>query len=119
MTIIALLSGSLHKDPETKTGKNGPFVCATLKHLDGGGHPQFARVVAFDQEARDELASLSKGDGLAVTGRLEAEIYSPEGEPPRVSVSLIADRVTPLRKTPRDTSAPTATKGKTYDRPRR
>lgn len=102
MTILAMISGSLHKDPETKTTKGGaPFVSATVKHLDGG-HAQFVRIVAFDVEARDELAALSKGDGVTVTGRLEAEAYQKDDAPARVSLSIIAERVTVLKQTKRE-----------------
>jgi single-stranded DNA-binding protein len=72
-----------------------------VKHLDSG-HAQFVRIVCFEADAAAELASLSRGDGLTITGRLDAEIYAPEGQKPRVSFSVVADRITPLRKTPRD-----------------
>jgi single-stranded DNA-binding protein len=107
VSILALVTGSLFRDPERREGKNGPFLCATLKHLDGG-HAEFVRVLAFDDEARGELGALAKGDALSVTGRLETELFEKEGHPPRVSLTIFADRILPLKKSPRDTGAPTA-----------
>lgn len=96
--IFAMISGALFRDPEAKAGKNGgAFVAATLKHLDGG-RSQFVRLTAFDPEARAELAGLGKGDALAIVGRLSTEIFKPENGEPRVSLSIIADRILPLRK---------------------
>jgi len=102
MTILSMVSGSLHKDPEKKSTKAGaPFVCCTVKHLDGG-HAQFVRVVAFDPDAAAELAGLARGDGLTVSGRLEAEAYQKDDAPARVSLSIVAERVEALKKTRRE-----------------
>lgn len=96
--ILAMINGALYRDPEARTSKSGgEFVAATVKHLDGG-RTQFVRVVAFDAEPRADLAGLGKGDALTVTGRLEAEVYEKAGEPPRVSMSIVADRVVSLRR---------------------
>lgn len=102
MSILSLVSGTLHRDPETRAGKKGDFTIATVKHLDGGGRAQFVRVTAFDPDAAAELAGLSKGDAVTVTGRLEAEIYQKDGEPPRVSLSIVAERVVALKQINRE-----------------
>jgi single-stranded DNA-binding protein len=110
--ILSLISGTLFRDPETRSGKGGEFTIATVKHLDGG-ELCFCRVLAFSDEARAELTTLRRGDALTVVGRLDAEIYTPEGKEPAISFAIRADRVTGLRMTPRDTGAHTAsTKGK-------
>jgi single-stranded DNA-binding protein len=98
MTITATVCGTLEADPETREGKNGPFTFATIKHLDNH-RPRFVRIVAFTDQARAALAGLSKGDKLEATGRLSVEVYTPEGKPPRASVSIVADGVTPHQAT--------------------
>jgi hypothetical protein len=59
------------------------------------------------------LASLEDGDALAVQGGLRAEGYLKDGEP-RVSLTVLADAVLPLRR-PRKRQEPERAPAAAYD----
>jgi single-stranded DNA-binding protein len=98
MTAHVLISGTLFRAPEERTGKTSGkhFVAATIKVRDGDA-AQFWRVLAFSDPAQNELLRLDDGDALAVQGGLRAEAYSKDGEA-RVGLTVIADAVLPLRR---------------------
>ncbi|MGO8738796.1 single-stranded DNA-binding protein [Rhodoblastus sp.] len=99
MSIFALVSGSLFRDPKSQISKAGkPYVTATIKVSDGT-ESSFVRVTAFSDGVRAELVGLKDGAAISVTGRLKAELYDPGNGAARVSMSIIADQVMVLRKT--------------------
>lgn len=96
--IFALISGQLFRAPEVRTSKGGkPYTMATVKISDATGS-QFVRVMAWTDHARAELEQLQNGAALSVSGKLEAQIYAPNGAEPRVSLSIMADQVLALKK---------------------
>src|SRR5215472_17602384 len=98
MSAHVLISGTLFRSPEERTGKTSGknFVVATVRVRDGEA-AQYWRVLAFSDTAQSELLRLEDGDALAVQGSLRAEAYSKDGEP-RVGLTVIADVVLPLRR---------------------
>lgn len=107
MTAHALITGTLFRAPERKTSRNDrPFVQATVKIKDGDVS-MFWRIFAFSESVQEELLRLSDGDALSVSGSMRAEIWAPEGKDPRVSLTLTADAILPLRRTkqPREKAA--------------
>jgi single-stranded DNA-binding protein len=97
MTTYCLVTGSLHKAPETKISKaNRGYTTATIKVRDGDG-AQFWRVTAFSETAQAELLRLGDGDSVSVQGAMKAETYDKDGET-RLSLSLVADHVLALRQ---------------------
>lgn len=108
MTTFALVSGSLFRAPESKTSKNGkPYAVCTIKTRADDNRSEFWRVTVFSETAIDALMALGEGDALSVQGALKCELYQPEGKEPRISMSVIADTVQPLRA-PRKEKAPKA-----------
>jgi single-stranded DNA-binding protein len=103
---FALVNGQLFRAPEQKTSKAGkPFVTATIRAKDGEAL-QWWRVTVFSETAQAEIMRLAEGDSLAVQGSFKAELYQPEGGEPKVSLSIIADRVLALRQPPKERKAP-------------
>jgi single-stranded DNA-binding protein len=95
--IRALVTGTLLRNPEERTSKNGnAYATATLKIAEGSGSA-FVRVSAFADDARDELASLHGGDTVTVVGPLEVSTYERDGET-RIGLSIMPDRLVSLRK---------------------
>ena len=89
--IDALLGGTLAKDPEARTAKNGsPYALATLRVPAGADIMVFARIMAFDAHVRDELLALAKGDPVSVAGPLELGIWKADNGEARPSVSMVA-----------------------------
>lgn len=98
MTAFALVSGTLFRAPESKTSKGGKnYAVATIKTRADDNRSEFWRVTVFSESAIDTLMTLGEGDALSVQGSMKAELYEAEGKPPRVSMSVIADTVQPLR----------------------
>lgn len=86
-----LVGGSLAKDPEARTAKNGnPYALATLRVPTSADSVIFARVMAFDVHVRDELLALTKGDSVSGTAPLELAIWNADNGEARVSVSVVA-----------------------------
>jgi single-stranded DNA-binding protein len=100
MTAFALVTGTLFRAPEQRTSKAGKvFVAGTLRFKDGETF-QFVRFVAFSESAQAELMRLGDGDACSVQGSFKAELYRPDSGEPKVSLSIIADRVLALRQPP-------------------
>jgi single-stranded DNA-binding protein len=106
MSAFAIVTGALFKAPEQRTSKAGkPFVTATIRAKEGET-TLWWKVVAFSESTQAEIMRLADGDGVSVQGSFKAEMYTPEGGEPRVSLSIIADRVLALRQPPRERKAP-------------
>lgn len=98
MTAYALISGALFRAPEQKTSKGGKsYAVATVKARADDNRSEFWRLTVFSESALTELMRLREGDSVSVQGPMKAELYKPEGGEPRISLSLIADSVQPLR----------------------
>lgn len=98
MTAYALISGALFKAPERKVSKNGnAFAIATIKMRADDNRNEYWRLVTFSESAVEELMRLNEGDNLSAQGPLKAELYAPEGREPRISLSIVADNIQPLR----------------------
>jgi single-stranded DNA-binding protein len=105
MVIAALVHGTLHRAAESRMSKAGkPYVMATLSVKEGEVR-QFVQCFAFGDTAQAELLRLSEGEALAVQGALKAEVYTPAGGEPRVSLSIFSDNVLALRQPPRERKA--------------
>ncbi len=95
MSIVALVTGRLIADPETRTseGTRGkPYTLAKVAAATDEGSA-LVSVVAFGSVA-EQLAALSKGDTVALSGRAKPTAWQGrEGEGPRAGVSMVADHL--------------------------
>jgi single-stranded DNA-binding protein len=97
MTILALTTGTLFRNPETRVSKNGrAFSTATLKFKEGDG-VAFVKLLVFQEAAQAELSRLHEGDALSAQGQLKAETYVAKDGETRISLTIIADQLLPLR----------------------
>jgi single-stranded DNA-binding protein len=102
MSVAILLQGRLERAPETRTSRNGnTFAMATMR-VAAGSEIQFWRCFVFSESAAAELQRLREGDALAVQGTPKFEIYTPDGGAARISLSLTADHVLPLKQPPKE-----------------
>ena len=101
MTARALVTGTLFRAPERKVSRGGkPYVSATIRVREGDAS-QFWRVTIFSESAGEEMMSLQDGDAVSAQGAMCAELYRPDDGEPRLSLSLVADRVLALRQSAR------------------
>lgn len=76
MTIEAAFFGSLARDSEPKTSKNGrPYLRLNVR-VENGEAAQFINVMAFDQDAVDAAGKLVKGARVYVEGKLSLDTWT-------------------------------------------
>lgn len=95
--IEAHFTGRLGKDAESRTTRTGkPMTVLSMVVSDPDSDAgTWCSVLAFEDLA-ERLAGLAKGAELYAKGRLKAEMYTPQGGEPRVSMTLVASTVEPL-----------------------
>ena len=98
MSAIVLVSGRLLRDPQKKVSAKGRPYGSALVRVSDGNDSALWRVTAFSETALAELMKLRVGDGIAATGPMQAELYTPAGGEPRLSLSLVADRLISMEK---------------------
>jgi hypothetical protein len=106
--VFALITGTLFRQAEEKTSsKTGrTFVSATLKVGGESGDGEFWSITAFSQSAQSELLRLSAGDALSAQGKAKFELWQPrDGGEVKISRSLFADAILPLRAPSRERRA--------------
>ncbi len=102
MSVQAMILGVIFRGPEQKISKSGKrYVDATARVRDGAEGMQFWRIRSFSESACADLMRLREGDSLSAQGSLKVEIYDKGGEP-RLSFSIIADSILPLRAPRKD-----------------
>lgn len=94
MTIDALVTGTLFKNPEERRSNAGtPFVTAVVRAASNGGEGLFIRVAAFDDTAKTALLALESGDSVALAGALKIDTWEARNGAVKPSLNLIAYRV--------------------------
>ena len=100
--IRVLVSGRVHGQPETRTGKSGkPFITAKLRIDTGEEQSTWASVIAFANEA-ERLAGLKDGDALSVSGRATLQAYAAKDGSPKASLAIVVDEVAAVRRKPKE-----------------
>jgi single-stranded DNA-binding protein len=101
MSARAIVSGVLHKAPETKVSKNGnSYARATIRDGKGDDANWWACLI-FNASAVEEVQRLEPGDPIAVAGEIKADIYTPPGKKPRINLTIIGDTLLSARRSPR------------------
>ncbi len=99
--IRALVSGTLHADPDSRTSKTGrPFVTARLRADAGDGATVWCSLIAFGDVA-DRLASLKAGQALSVSGRAKLSSWLGKDGSPAAGLDLVVDELVTLKGRPK------------------
>jgi single-stranded DNA-binding protein len=108
MSVAVLISGSLFKMPEQRTGKSGrPYVSTTIKttSTDNSGS-DFWSVLAFGTTAGAELLRLAIGERVTIQGSLKLEIFTGASDgKTKISRTVFVDHVLALRQPPKERRA--------------
>jgi hypothetical protein len=108
MSTFVIVTGTLFRAPEQRMSKAGkPYWSATARVKDGDAS-RWWKIVLFSESAGAELMRLGDGDALSAQGSFKCEPYQKDGET-RVGFTLFADRVLPLKPSPRERKAKAAT----------
>ncbi len=101
MSAQAMILGVIFRGPEQKISKSGKAYAVTTLRVRDGDAMQFWRITSFSESACADLMRLREGDSLSAQGSLQIEIYQKAGEP-KISYSIIADSILPLRAPRKD-----------------
>jgi single-stranded DNA-binding protein len=109
MSAFALVTGTLWKNPEQRTSsRTGKlFTVATIRAGSDDSVSDFWSITAFSESAQAELLRLSAGDALSAQGKARFELYT-SNNGTKISRSIVADAVLPLRPAPRTPKAKAA-----------
>lgn len=104
--IDALIAGTLHGKPASRTGKNGnPFTVAKVRAPLADGESLFVSVIAFDQATAAALLALDGGDPVALAGTLTPKVWTDKQGEPRPALDMVAHAVvTPYHVTRKRTT---------------
>ncbi|CAG4924643.1 single-stranded DNA-binding protein [Paraburkholderia saeva] len=86
--IDGLVSGSLVRLPQEKTGASGrSFTQCRLRVPVTDGESLFVLAIAFDDDVRRSLCALTAGDSVSIAGPMRIGTWTPpQGGEPRVNV---------------------------------
>jgi len=102
MSVHVLVQGAIYGPPKAQNARNGnPFVTFAVR-VQTGGESAFWRILVFGETAREQAAALRDGDAVAVRGVPRFDIYAPPGKAARVSLSVMAEGILPLKAPPRE-----------------
>lgn len=117
MTILALVSGTVSGTPVARsTGAGKAFATFSLRTQAGEGSA-FVSVAVFEPELVELALSLSEGDAVSVTGRLELRTWKGRDSQERMGLSvtasqlLLLDRPEPTRRPTRRQPPPAVSMG--------
>lgn len=101
MSLHALITGELYRDPQPRTSAGGkPFTTCQIR-TESDGQTLWASVICFSDDGQAELARLKAGDAVAVQGRMKVTTYEKNGEI-RPSLDITASSVLALKPKPRE-----------------
>ena len=102
--IRAMVSGTLHGDPQTRTSQSGkPYCTGKLKADSGDGATVWVSLIAFGQEG-ERLATLKAGQALSVSGRCKLSAWLGKDGSPAGGLDVTVDEVATLRGRPKPPS---------------
>lgn len=91
--LTVLIQGVLTATPQQRTSKTAKlYFTAKLRAKGDDGQSVWCNVIAFDAGAVELLASLTKGDPVAIAGTAAISTWDKDGTP-RVGLSVTATRV--------------------------
>ncbi len=103
--IRALLTGTLHADPDSRTSKTGrPYCTARLRADTGDGNTTWCGLIAFAEQA-ERLAMLKAGAAISVSGRVKVTAWVGKSGEPAAGLDLVVDELITLRGKPRPRDA--------------
>lgn len=92
MSLSILAQGRLLSAPMTRTGKSGKtFMTFILAANTEGDSPVTVSGIAFDTGVIEKLATLGKGESIAISGRAKLATWQGGDGTERAGISVVAD----------------------------
>jgi hypothetical protein len=104
MTVFVLVSGEIFRAAKQQTSKAGKvFTTATMKAASvDASNSEFWSVLAFSDTAQTELLRLAVGEKLSAQGGLKLETFTRDDGEVRISRTIFANAILPLRAAPKE-----------------
>lgn len=105
--IRAMVTGTLHSDPQARTSQNGKaFTTGKLKADATDGGMVWASIIAFGETA-ERLATLKAGQTVAITGRTKLSAWmDAKTDEPKAGLDIVVDELATLRARPKPKAEP-------------
>jgi hypothetical protein len=98
MSVYAMITGELARPAERRTSKSGNDFVSALLRVENDGATEFWRVLLFDNDMQDELMQMRTGDILSAQGRYQCSTYKDKDGEVRLSPTLFAGAIFPMRQ---------------------
>ena len=99
--IRAMVSGTLHADPESRTSRGGqPYCTGKLRADAADGGTVWCSLIAFGDVA-ERLATLKAGAAVSVSGRAKLSAWLSKDGQPSAGLDVTADEIAALRGRPK------------------
>lgn len=93
---IAILTGNIGKDPESRVSQSGTAVCkfslATTETYKGEKQTTWHNIVCFSKTAELVEKYLTKGSKIGIEGKIQNRSYEKDGQKKYIS-EVVANRV--------------------------
>ncbi|MFZ1828292.1 MAG: single-stranded DNA-binding protein [Candidatus Competibacteraceae bacterium] len=95
--IRALVTGTLHNDPQARTSQAGkPFTTGKIKADATENGIVWVSVIAFQEQA-ERLASLRSGQAVSITGRAKLTAWLDKKGEAQAGLDIVVDDLATLR----------------------
>ena len=89
-----LTTATTYNAPQAKTARNGnPFAVVQVRCSDAAGNSHFVSVIAFDDDPREAILRLTKGENAAIAGSMSVDTFTAKNGETRPRLNLTATRV--------------------------
>lgn len=89
-----LTTATIYNAPQAKTARNGnPFAVVQVRCTDALGSSHFVSVIAFDDDPREAILRLTKGENAAIAGSMSVDTFAAKNGEARPRLNLTATRV--------------------------
>jgi hypothetical protein len=105
MTIRALVTGTLHDAPQSRTSKQGNAYAKGKLRMEENGATVWCSLLAFG-DAAELLLGLEAGASLSASGTASMSVWRDKQGAAQVWLSLKADGILPLKPKRRPKRAP-------------
>ncbi|MCB1781782.1 MAG: single-stranded DNA-binding protein [Candidatus Competibacteraceae bacterium] len=104
--IRALVTGTLHNDPQARTSQNGkPFTTGKLKADATENGIVWVSLIGF-QETGERLAALKAGQAVSISGRAKLTAWLDKQGDPQAGLDVVIDELVTLRARPKPRTEP-------------
>ena len=104
--IRALISGTLHGQPQTRISQNGhPFTTAKLKADATENGVVWVSLIGFQEQA-ERLATLKAGQAISISGRAKLTAWMNKQGEAQAGLDVVIDELATLRPRPKPKPEP-------------